>query len=188
MVGSRRVWRFAVCIVAAGCSGAIKPAGPAPAPPGDAVHVVGDGERVAGHLGPAGGRLAVGTAGPTIVIPRDVVGADGLSMSIRLEATAAPPTRAVGLGPMFFQTPSVSAPAGKTFVVLLESSAVPAGCSAANLALAYERPGDVGPADGEHAPALAWRSVPARFEQGTLAADIDHLWGMHLQFVCGELP
>ncbi len=191
MVASWRMWRVAVGIVVvavhvAACSGAVRPAGPAPPSPGDAVEVVGDGRSVAGHMGPAGGRLAIGPTGPTLVVPGDVVGAEGLSMSMRLEEAATPPPRASGLGPMFFQTPSVVAPAGKGFEVTLGSSAVPAGCSTSHLALAYERPGDVGPADGEHAPALAWRSVPAQLHEGTLAARIDRLWGMHLQFVCGD--
>jgi hypothetical protein len=165
------------------CSGAsVRPCGPPPKPPREAVVVEGDTERVAAVFGPAGGTLSI-KDGLTLAIPPDPGTADATSVELKREEAPGAP-RGVRASSTFLETPSLEVRGAGRFRLAIPSAVLTAPCASADWKLAYERPGTVGPGVGPDSPALEWAYEPAHEQGTTLAAELTHLPGMHVVFVC----
>lgn len=183
-------WLWFCAALVAACSHQKQSIPEPPPPPADVVTLVGNGERVAGPVGPKGGRLALSPDGPWLEIPADAVGGAGKAFQMRKDPGPGHPAAGVTLvGPLLLVSPSLTpassstaAPA-KTITLSLALPALPAGRVATELQLAVEKAGDVGPADGTSAPALAWEYVRAEWKAGRAVAALNRLRGMRMQFL-----
>jgi len=158
---------------------------PAPTPPGGPVIATGNGEIVGGHLGPEGGRLNLGPSGPSVAIPADTAGPQGLSISLVKDSEAGVPAEGVRVGPPFRVSRPLNPPSGKAIEVSIALTALPAGCAASDLRLAIETPANTGLTPGTSTPALQWEFARADTQAGQAVARLPRLWGMRLQFLCG---
>jgi hypothetical protein len=178
----------ALTLYVSGCGGA-PPPDPKPAPPPEnPVIATGNGDLVSATLGPRGGRLNLANDGPSIEIPVDAARQDGLSISMRKEEPFTPPSGS-RLGESFRVTLALDPPSGGSFAVFSAAmAALPPGCTESNIELGVERPGTVGPADGESSPALEWEYVPAKFVSAHATSSVPRFWPHRLQFLCGRAP
>jgi hypothetical protein len=185
MTAERRKWLAMIVLALLALASCTDGKGnqPPPAPPSMPVIATGNGEIVAGHLGPQGGRLDLGPRGPSVAIPAGTAGPQGLSLSLVQDSADGVPTRGERIGPPFRASRPLDAPSGTTIEVSIAFTALPAGCAPSSLRLAIERPGSAGPATS--APALQWEFERADAQAGRAVARLPRLWGMRLQFLCG---
>lgn len=166
----------------AACGGAVTPNGPPPPPPCQSLSVSGTADQAAATFGPEGGSLGL-ERGPTFVVPRDMSSHDAVTVTLRREPVTAPPS-GVLVSDTYLQTPGMQPRGQARYRFFIPVSRITGQCSEQDLKLAYERPGDVGPADGTSSPALSWAYETARRSGDTLSAELTHSFGMHLVFVC----
>jgi len=184
-------WLVMMLLVASACTQCyIRADGPPPPPPDTTVALVGDGSRVAGSLGPPGGILALSQAGPRLEVPAGAIGPQGLLLSMRVEEGPGHPKEpnVAVVGPLLLLSPMFEPPNGKEPILSIPLSSLPTGSSAANLRLAAERPGDVGPGEAGGSAVLAWDYLPAQWVGGRAEAKLPRLRGMRLQFVVRSNP
>jgi hypothetical protein len=176
-------WLLATAI---GCGSATPDPQPQP-PPAVPVVATGDGAEVAGYFGPPGGEIRLAETGPSVVIPPDKQRKNGVALGLRRDAGPSLEPGAIALGEAFRPT-AVFEPPSNVFVEVwsIGLSALAAPCTEENLEVAVQEPQQVGPADGESSPVLAWTYRKAQWADQRVKARLAKLTPYPLQFICAR--